>query len=107
MTDDSTSGRWDPQVAPWHLDEYIPAFPVPVGATETAFPALSAGPVPTRMSLLHKAVADAAAEAARPLLLSGDCPTARAAVAGLQRRHRDLAVVWLDAHGDFNTVPKH
>jgi arginase len=24
-------------------------------------------------------------------------------VAGLQRRHRDLAVVWLDAHGDFNT----
>jgi arginase len=55
------------------------------------------------MSLLHKAVADAAAEAARPLLLSGDCPTARAAVAGLQRRHRELAVVWLDAHGDFNT----
>jgi hypothetical protein len=24
-------------------------------------------------------------------------------VAGLQRRHRDVAVVWLDAHGDFNT----
>ena len=43
------------------------------------------------------------ARAARPLVLSGDCPTARAAVAGLQRRHRDLAVVWLDAHGDFNT----
>jgi arginase len=55
------------------------------------------------MSLVHQAVADAVARAARPLVLSGDCPTARAAVAGLQRRHRDLAVVWLDAHGDFNT----
>ena len=66
-------------------------------------PALPAGPVPARMSLLHKAVADAVARAARPLVLSGDCPTACAAVAGLQRRHRDLAVVWLDAHGDFNT----
>ena len=36
-------------------------------------------------------------------MLSGDCPTSRAAVAALQRRHRDLAVLWLDAHGDFNT----
>ena len=103
MADHSSGGRWDPIVAPWHLDEHIPAFPVPVGATETICPALPAGPVPARMRLLHKAVADAVARAARPLVLSGDCPTARAAVAGLQRRHRDLAVVWLDAHGDFNT----
>ena len=36
-------------------------------------------------------------------MLSGDCPTARASVAALQRRHRDLAVLSLDAHGDFNT----
>ncbi len=101
MTDDSTS--WDSIVAPWHLDEYIPAFPVPVSASETIVPTLPAGSVPARMSLLHKAVADAVAETVRPLLLSGDCPTARAAVAGLQRHHGDLAVVWLDAHGDFNT----
>ncbi|WP_029112260.1 arginase family protein [Mycobacterium sp. URHB0044] len=101
MTDDSTS--WDLIVAPWHLDEHIPAFPVPVGASETIFPTLLAESVPARMSLLHAAIADAVAEAARPLLLSGDCSTARAAVAGLQRRHDDLAVVWLDAHGDFNT----
>ena len=38
-----------------------------------------------------------------PLVLSGDCPTGLAVVAGLQRRHRDIAVGWLDAHGDFNT----
>ena len=56
------------------------------------------------MSLLHRAVVDAVT-AGPPgrLVLSGDCPTARASVAGLQRRHRDLAVLWLDAHGDFNT----
>jgi arginase len=103
VADDSSGGRWNPIVAPWHLDEHIPAFPVPAGATETICPALPAGPVPARMSLLHQAVADAVTRAARPLVLSGDCPTARAAVAGMQRRHRDLAVVWLDAHGDFNT----
>jgi arginase len=103
VADHSTGGTRDPIVTPWHLDEHIPAFPIPAGATETICPALPAGSVPARMSLLHQAVADAVARAARPLVLSGDCPTARAAVAGLQRRHRDLAVLWLDAHGDFNT----
>jgi arginase len=100
---DHGSGGWDLIVTPWHLDEHIPAFPIPANVTETICPALPAGPAPGRMTLLHRAVADAVARAARPLVLSGDCPTALGAVAGLQRRHRDLAVVWLDAHGDFNT----
>jgi arginase len=100
---DHTSGRWDLIVTPWHLDEHIPAFPVPISAAETICPPLPAGPVPSRMTLLHQAVADAVDRAARPLLLSGDCPTALGVVAGLQRRYRDLAVIWLDAHGDFNT----
>jgi arginase len=43
------------------------------------------------------------AGAARPLLLSGDCPACLGVAAGLQRRHPQIAVVWLDAHGDFNT----
>lgn len=103
MADHSAGRPWDPIVTPWHLDEHIPGFPVPVGATGTIWPSLPSGPVPGRMSLLHQAVADAVARTTRPLVLSGDCPTARAVVAGLQRRHRDLAVVWLDAHGDFNT----
>jgi arginase len=103
VADHSTGGTWDPIVTPWHLDEPIPAFPVPASTTETICPTLPAGPVPARMSLLHQAVADAVARAARPLVLSGDCPTALGVVAGLQRRYHDLAVVWLDAHGDFNT----
>jgi arginase len=94
---------WDLIVVPWHLDERIPAFPVPGGAAETVCPSLPDGPVPGRMTLLHRAVAGAVARAARPLLLSGDCPASLGAVAGLQSRYRDLAVVWLDAHGDFNT----
>lgn len=100
---DRGNGGWDPIVTPWHLDEHLPAFPVPASVTETIWPALPAGPAPGRMTLLYQAVADAVARADRPLLLSGDCPTALGAVAGLQRRYRDVAVVWLDAHGDFNT----
>jgi arginase len=103
MAEHDAARGWDLIVAPWHLDEHIPAFPVPVGVAETICPTLPDGPVAGRMTLLHSAVADAVARAARPLLLSGDCPTALGVVAGLQRRDRDVAVVWLDAHGDFNT----
>jgi arginase len=103
VPDHSTHGAWDLIVTPWHLDEHIPTFPIPATATEVVRPVLPAGPVPARMSLLHRATADAVTRATRPLVLSGDCPTARASVAALQRRHRDLAVLWLDAHGDFNT----
>ena len=103
MTDQGTDVAWDLIVTPWHLDEHLPAFPIPATATEVVLPELPSGPVPARMSLLHRATADVVARAARPLVLSGDCPTARASVAALQSRHGDLAVLWLDAHGDFNT----
>src|SRR4051812_29292235 len=103
MADHSTGGAWDLIVTPWPLDEHIPAFPIAATATQVARPALPRGPVPARMSLLHQAALDAVTRTARPLVLSGDCPTARAVVAGLQRRQHDLAVLWLDAHGDFNT----
>jgi arginase len=103
VADRGSAGDWDLIVTPWHLDEYIPAFPIPANGAETIWPALPAGPAPGRMTLLYQAVADAVGRAGRPLLLSGDCPTALGTVAGLQRRYRDVAVVWLDAHGDFNT----
>jgi arginase len=99
----NTSAAWDLIVAPWHLDEHIPDFPVPVGTVATIGPPLPDGTVPSRVTVLQRAVADAVAGAARPLVLSGDCPAGLAVAAGLQRRHREIAVVWLDAHGDFNT----
>ena len=103
MADHNTGGGWDVIVTPWHLDEHIPSFPTPVGVAETINPVLPAGQAPRRMAVVYQAVCDAVARAARPLLLSGDCPAAVGAVAGLQRRYHDVAVVWLDAHGDFNT----
>jgi arginase len=100
---DNANLAWDLIVSPWHLDERIPDFPVPVGTVATIAPPLPDGAVPGRVTVLHRAVADAVAGAARPLLLSGDCLAGLAVAAGLQRRHREIAVVWLDAHGDFNT----
>jgi arginase len=100
---DNASGSWDLVVAPWHLDEHIADFPVPVGTVAAIGPPLPDGGVPGRVTVLHRALADAVAATARPLLLSGDCPAGLAVAAGLQRRHREIVVVWLDAHGDFNT----
>ncbi|MFL6194265.1 MAG: arginase family protein [Thermoanaerobaculia bacterium] len=46
----------------------------------------------------------AAHEAGRfPLVLSGSCLASLGALTGMQRLGLDPAVVWIDAHGDFNT----
>ncbi|HEX9945051.1 MAG TPA: arginase family protein [Thermoanaerobaculia bacterium] len=49
------------------------------------------------------AVARARSQGRFPLVLSGGCLAAVGVVAGLQRLGRDPGVVWIDAHGDFNT----
>jgi arginase len=98
MTSNGTGDGWDRIVSPWHLDEHIPAWAVPAGATALIGPSLPASSQLQRMNLLHQATAEAVARAARPLLLSCDCPAAIGAVAGLQRRYDDMAVVWLDGH---------
>jgi arginase len=102
MPGNTTSG-WDLIAVPWHLDEHIESFPIPAGMAATISPSLPAGTRPAGMTRLYQVAAERVAQAARPLLLSGDCTTALAAAAGLQQRHREFAVVWLDAHGDFNT----
>ena len=71
---DNANGGWDLIVSPWHLDEYIPDFPVPVGTVAAIEPPLPDGAVPSRVTVLQRAVKDAVAGADRPLLLSGDCP---------------------------------
>jgi arginase len=53
---------------------------------------------------LASAVAGEVAGGRRPVVLSGDCCTALGAVAGLQRSGVDPAIVWLDAHGDVQTM---
>ncbi|MGI9465042.1 MAG: arginase family protein [Aestuariivirgaceae bacterium] len=60
-----------------------------------------------RASCVHRPLAEQAASATgagkRPVSIAGDCCTAIAMVAGLQRGGIDATLIWLDAHGDFNT----
>jgi arginase len=52
---------------------------------------------------ISHAVALARAEGRFPLVLSGGCLAAVGVVAGLQRQGYDPGILWIDAHGDFNT----
>ncbi len=48
-------------------------------------------------------VAGCAGRGVRPVSVAGDCCTAIAFLAGLQRAGLEPQLIWLDAHGDFNT----
>jgi arginase len=96
-------GGWDLLVSPWHINERIEEFPVPAGAVELIERPSPAASELDRLAGRMRAAADAVAQTARPLMLAGDCLTSLALVAGLQSQHRDISVIWLDAHGDFNT----
>lgn len=50
-----------------------------------------------------RAVARARSRNRFPLILSGGCLTAVGVVGGLQRTGGSVAMLWVDAHGDFNT----
>jgi arginase len=103
VTDDNGRRDWDLFASPWHLDEPIDRFPIPDHAITLAGPAPQ---TPALRSMLdhYRLIADATARARRPLILAGDCLTAVGVLAGLQRRCENLAIVWLDAHGDFNNL---
>lgn len=49
-------------------------------------------------------VARASSRGRFPLVLSGGCLSAVGVAHGLQRMGRDFSVLWIDAHGDFNTA---
>jgi arginase family enzyme len=48
-------------------------------------------------------VEDALAAGRMPVLLHGDCSIAMTTLPAVLRHHPDARVLWLDAHGDFNT----
>jgi arginase len=58
------------------------------------------GPAAAAIAAVAQAVA---AEPGVPLALLGECTLTPAVSAALQQRHPDVALVWLDAHGDLNT----
>lgn len=70
-------------------------------------PALDGGDQLARVAAVHAPLALAVELAVRagerPIGVAGDCCATIAVVAGLQRAGLDPVIVWLDAHGDFNT----
>ncbi len=89
-------------LVPYHHAEPLPKL-------ADAFPAddaivVSKGPAGAMVARLYDQVAARVAASGEPVVVaSGDCTTALAIVAGLQRRGIAPSVIWLDAHGDFNT----
>jgi arginase len=70
-------------------------------------PALPEGAPLERMGVLYEALAGQVAAAVRagrrPVSLAGDCLSCLGVTAGLQRAGVEAALLWFDAHGDFNT----
>jgi arginase len=93
---------------PYHLDEYLPGLDIPLRAGQVVAADLPPGDVWDRLAILYGAVAAAVADTAgngqRPVVVSGDCTTALGTVAGLQRAGLSPGIVWLDAHGDVQTL---
>jgi arginase len=52
---------------------------------------------------LADAVTTALQDGEFPLVLGGDHSIALGSITGVARVHRDIGVIWIDAHGDFNT----
>jgi len=93
---------------PYHLDEYQPDLDIPLRPAEVVTADLPSGDVWERLAALYsvvgQAVAAAAGHAALPVVVSGDCTTSLGTVAGLQRAGADPGIIWLDAHGDVQTL---
>ena len=93
-------------VTPFFLDEPSPALESLAQAVVNK-PNLPAGDRQQRMSALHEPiadfVADILAQGDRPVSIMGDCCATIGVLAGLQRAGLQPTLIWLDAHGDFNT----
>lgn len=88
---------------PFHLDERIDSSRLILSPDHTVDPYLPAGTAWERMGALYEHLATVVSRASRPTVLSGDCTSSLGVLAGLQRAGVEPAVVWFDAHGDFNT----
>ena len=93
---------------PYHIDEYLPDLDLPLPAGQVITTGLGAGDVWDRLARLYTSVAGAVAAAAGdgdcPVVVSGDCTTALGTMCGLQRAGVDPGIVWIDAHGDVQTL---
>lgn len=95
-------------LVPYHLDEYLPDLDGSLPAAEVIAADLPTEGIWGRLTAMYGAAAERVAAAAGrgsvPVVVSGDCTTALATMAGLQRAGTDAGIVWLDAHGDVQTL---
>jgi arginase len=96
-------------VTPLFLDQPLPGLAALVERDWTLNrPRLPEAGRLARMSAVHQAIAGrverALGSGRRPVSIAGDCCTAIGVLAGLQRAGIDPALIWFDAHGDFNTM---
>lgn len=95
-------------LTPYFLDQSLPQLINLAQAPWTIIEEqLPPGEAQQRMALLYGALAGAVArilrEGNRPVSIAGDCCSSLGVAAGLQRAGAQFSLVWLDAHGDFNT----
>jgi arginase len=60
-------------------------------------------PIVQVSELLANAVTEALQTGEFPLILGGDHSIALGSITGVARVHHDIGIIWVDAHGDFNT----
>ena len=95
---------------PYHLDEHLSDFNVPLPATADLAEVIVDLPEAdlwARLVRLNDAVAASVERLARAgskaTVVSGDCTVSIGIAAGLQRASVEPSIVWVDAHGDLQT----
>jgi arginase len=95
-------------LSPFFMDGPIPEMRALAGeGWQINAPNVRGDNIMDRLSSLHRPLADrivlALRAGNRPVMISGDCCNSIPMLAALQREQIEPALVWLDAHGDFNT----
>jgi arginase len=95
-------------LAPFFMEAPMPAYHALAGeGWQINAPKVRGATIMDQLSSLHRPLADRVALAARagkrPIVIGGDCCNTIPMLAGLQRAGVNPALVWFDAHGDFNT----
>lgn len=95
-------------LSPFSLDQILPGLnPLAEPDWILNTPQLPEDDMQTRMSAIYRplvdVVADTVKKGQRPVCIAGDCCTAIAVLAGIQKAGSYPSVLWFDAHGDFNT----
>jgi arginase len=95
-------------VTPFYLDEYQPQLERLAGADwRLNRPEVDGESRFSKMASIHRPLADfvktSVEHGDRPVCIGGDCCAAIGVLAGLQNAGIQSTLLWLDAHGDFNT----